>query len=95
MARPLWADWASAIAAGFGIVLVCETAYSLYTGSSATEAMTGAIGGALVALQLSMPMSLVGVWLARSMGWRKAWITGAIFGVLGYAILLVWWATRH
>ncbi|MDP2234564.1 MAG: hypothetical protein Q8K89_13075, partial [Actinomycetota bacterium] len=59
------------------------------------EALTGAVGGSLVALQLAIPMSLFGVWLARSMGWRKAWITGVIFGMLGYAILLVWWALRH
>ncbi|MBU4556404.1 MAG: hypothetical protein KJ747_05990 [Actinobacteria bacterium] len=95
MARPLWADWVSAIAAAFSLVFVCEAVYSLYTGSSAVEALTGAVGGSLVALQLAIPLTWLGVWLARSMGWRKAWITGAIFGMLGYAILLVWFATRN
>ena len=95
MARPLWADWSGAIAAASVTVFVLEATYSLITGSSATEALSGAVGGALVALQLSIPMSLLGVWLARNMGWRKVWITGAIFGMLGYAILLVWFATRN
>lgn len=94
MSRPLWVDWAQAIAACFGIVFAVEMVYGLYTGSGALEALNGALGGALVALQLSIPLSLFGVWLARNMGWRKASAAGAVLGILGYAVLLTWWTIR-
>ncbi len=93
--RPFWQDWAAGVGAAVGVVFVADLAMGLYSdigvSGAAFPALAGAFGAALVVLQIALLVSWAGVWLARSMGWRRSWVAGAAFGVVGYAAVLAWW----
>jgi len=93
-ARSFWAQWWTAFAAavlivyGFlaGATLLDPTRPSFSSFASVGQWLLLGVGGIVAAI----PACALGVSLARSMGWRRVWLVGALSGGALGVIVMFW-----
>jgi hypothetical protein len=93
-ARSFSAQWIGALGTSAAAVYVALAAATLYMGeaspwSSVSAGVAWLLSGA-GGLAAALVGSAVGVGVARGMGWRRAWIAGAVPGVLLGVVVLLW-----
>lgn len=100
--RPVWREWLKGIAFGAAFtgvlfalysVLVPGTAFSI--GSlSVRGVVAGAVGGTLISLGPAVVAALLGVLLARRMGWRRQWFAGMLLTPVVLALFVAFASTN-
>lgn len=100
--QPVWREWLKGIALGaaftgvlFAIysILVPGTAFSI-GGLSTTGVVAGVLGGTLISLGPAVVAALLGVLLARRMGWRRQWFVGMLLTPLVLAVMAAFMSTN-
>ncbi len=89
--RSFWADWSVACLVGAAGVYAFLAVLTLLDPTRPHVTSFGALLRWLLlpatGLAAMLPASAVGVWLARLLGWRGAWVAGALVGVLAVILL--------
>ncbi len=82
--RSFWRDWALAAVVALVVVVGFQVAVSLLYGPGDEFASASAIGewlvGPAIGVAVMLPASAFAVWLGRWLGWRAAWLGGALLG---------------
>ena len=88
--RPVWVDWVVAYAVTLVALYAAHTVSTLLDPSQrfleSPRAILVWVASLAPALVAALPGVAAGTWLARMLGWRGAWLAGAVcstlFGVL-------------
>ena len=85
--RPFWERWLKGVAGAELLVFVGATLVALRAAdlSLGRALVSAAFSAMLLALPGCLAGAAIGVWVSRTMGWRRHWMVGAVAGaVLGF-----------